>query len=242
MAKPNSGCGTMRAWRFPGHAAVFLLAALALLAPLRGTAGELLILGDSISAAYGIDKDSGWVALLERALASQCPGARVHNASVSGETSAGGLQRLPALLDRRRPAVVVIELGGNDGLRALPPAKMADNLAQMARLARAAGAEPVLLGMQIPPNYGPLYQRRFERAFAEVARAQELAFAPFLLDGLAPGAEHFQADGIHPTAAAQPLLLRNAWPPLARALAAAGVCEPDPRWTWQPAPQVPAGG
>ncbi len=215
----------MRASRFPRCAVFFLLPALALFAPLRAAAGELLILGDSISAAYGIDRDSGWVALLERALASQCPGAAVHNASVSGETSAGGLQRLPALLDRRRPSVVVIELGGNDGLRALPPAKMADNLAQMTRLARAAGAEPVLLGMQIPPNYGPLYQRRFERAFAQVARDHDLPFAPFLLDGLEPGAEHFQADGIHPTAAAQPLLLRNAWPPLARALAAAQVCD-----------------
>lgn len=214
----------MRASRFPLCAVLFLLPALALLVPLRAAAGELLILGDSISAAYGIDRDSGWVALLEQALASQCPGAAVHNASVSGETSAGGLQRLPALLDRRRPSVVAIELGGNDGLRALPPAKMAGNLAQMTRLARAAGAEPVLLGMKIPPNYGPLYQRRFERAFAEVARDHDLPFAPFLLDGLEPGAEHFQADGIHPTAAAQPLLLRNAWPPLTRALAAAQVC------------------
>ena len=215
----------MRASRFPRCAVFFLLPALALFAPLRAAAGELLILGDSISAAYGIDRDTGWVALLERALASQCPGAAVHNASVSGETSAGGLQRLPALLDRRRPSVVVIELGGNDGLRALPPAKMADDLAQMTRLARAAGAEPVLLGMKIPPNYGPLYQRRFERAFAEVARDHDLPFAPFLLDGLEPGAEHFQADGIHPTATAQPLLLRNAWPALTRALAAAQVCD-----------------
>lgn len=232
----------MRASRLPLCAVFCLLPALALLAPLRAAAGELLILGDSISAAYGIDKDSGWVALLEQALASQCPGTTVHNASVSGETSAGGLQRLPALLDRRRPSVVVIELGGNDGLRALPPAKMAGNLAQLARLARAAGAEPVLLGMKIPPNYGPLYQRRFERAFAEIARDHDLAFAPFLLDGLEPGAEHFQADGIHPTAAAQPLLLRNAWPPLTRALAAAQVCDLDPRWTWQPAPELPPGG
>lgn len=204
-------------------------------------AGEILILGDSLSAAYGIDQRRGWVALLEEALADQCPGVSVHNASVSGETSAGGLQRLPELLDRQ-PGVVVIELGGNDGLRALPPQRMADNLARMARLARAAGAEPVLLGMKIPPNYGPLYQRRFERVFAEVAGQEDVQFAPFFLAGLKPGAEHFQADGIHPTAAAQPLLLRTAWPPLARALTAAGVCAADPRWTWRPSPGDAAGG
>ncbi|MFZ5655296.1 MAG: arylesterase [Pseudomonadota bacterium] len=205
-------------------------------------AGEVLILGDSLSAAYGIDRDAGWVALLEDALATQCPGVRVHNASVSGETSAGGLQRLPELLDRRQPRVVVIELGGNDGLRALPPNSMAENLAQMVRLSRAAGAEPVLLGMRIPPNYGPLYQRRFERAFAELARRQKVPFAPFFLAGLSPGVAHFQADGIHPTAAAQPQLLRNAWPPLAEALAGAGVCAPDPRWASQPEPGHAAGG
>ncbi len=212
------------------------------LLPPSAVAREVLVLGDSISAAYGLDKSQGWVALLEQALAAQCPAVRVHNASVSGETSAGGLQRLPALLEGRQPRVVVIELGGNDGLRALPAGKLADNLAQMARLARAAGAEPVLLGMKIPPNYGLLYQRSFEQAFAEVAREQALPFVPFLLGRLSPGAEHFQDDGIHPTAAAQPLLLREAWPPVAEALTKTGVCALDPTWRWKPSRRAAVDG
>ena len=217
------------------------LAFAAMLWGAAATAGEVLVLGDSISAGYGIAQNAGWVALLNNVLATRCPGVAVHNASVSGETSVGGLRRLPELLDRQ-PRVVIIELGGNDGLRALPPQSMADNLAQMIRLARDAGAEPVLLGMKIPPNYGPRYQRQFERAFAEVAERKKVPFVPFFLEGLRPGAEHFQADGIHPTAAAQPLLLRNAWPPLARALGDAGVCDADPRWVLQPGAGAGSGG
>lgn len=215
-----------RRWRY----GFGLLAALWWLA---AGAGEVLILGDSISAGYGIERSAGWVTLLEEGLAEQCPGLAVHNASVSGETSAGGLRRLPDLLERHSPRVVVIELGGNDGLRGLPPDKMGDNLNEMIRLARAASAEPVLLGMKIPPNYGPIYQRRFERVFAEVAKRQKVPFVDFFLEGLDFGGSHFQADGIHPTAAAQPLLLRNAWPPLVRALDAAGICAADPRWALQ---------
>lgn len=203
-------------------------------------AGEVLVLGDSISAGYGIAQRAGWVALLAEGLAKRCPGAAVHNASVSGETSIGGLRRLPELLARRNPRVVVIELGGNDGLRGLPPDRMGDNLNEMIRLARAAGAKPVLLGMKIPPNYGPVYQRRFERVFAEVAEQQQLPFAAFLLEDL--DGEHFQADGIHPTAAAQPILLRNAWPPLARALGDAGLCDADPRWALQGGEGAGVGG
>ncbi len=209
---------------------------------LEAGAGEVLVLGDSISAGYGIEQRAGWVALLEDGLAARCPGVAVHNASVSGETSAGGLHRLPELLARRSPRVVVIELGGNDGLRGLPPQRMAANLSEMARLARAAGAEPVLLGMKIPPNYGPVYQRRFERVFTELAEQQKLPFAAFLLEGLEFGGGHFQADGIHPTAAAQPVLLRNAWPPLARALADAGLCDADPRWALQEDAAAGSGG
>jgi len=115
----------------------------------------------------------------------------------------------------------------------LPPERLADNLNEMVRLARAADAEPVLLGMKIPPNYGPVYQRRFERVFAEVATEQKLPFVAFFLDGLDFDDSHFQADGIHPTAAAQPILLRNAWPPLARALGDTGLCDADPRWALQ---------
>jgi len=209
---------------------------------LTAGAGEVLVLGDSISAGYGIEQRAGWVALLEDGLAARCPGVAVHNASVSGETSAGGLRRLPELLARRKPQVVVIELGGNDGLRGLPPERMAANLSEMARLARAAGAEPVLLGMKIPPNYGPVYQRRFERVFTEVAEQQKLPLVAFLLEGLEFGGGDFQADGIHPTAAAQPVLLRNAWPPLARALGEAGLCDADPHWALQRDAGAGAGG
>lgn len=229
----RSSCSGLR-WR--------VLALAAGLWCLGAGAGEVLVLGDSISAGYGVERSAGWVALLEDGLATRCPGVAVHNASVSGETSAGGLRRLPELLARRNPRVVVIELGGNDGLRGLPPERMAANLTEMVRLARAADAEPVLLGMKIPPNYGPLYQRRFERVFAEVAKEQKLPFAAFLLEGLDFGDEHFQADGIHPTAAAQPVLLRNAWPPLARALSDTGLCDADPRWALQRDAGAGAGG
>lgn len=186
--------------------------------------GGVLILGDSISAAFGIDPAQGWVALLAERLAARCPAVEVHNASVSGETTAGGLRRLPALLAQRQPAVVVLELGGNDGLRGLPPQAMANNLARMAQLAQAAGARPLLLGMRIPPNYGPEYERRFESAFAHVAEDEKLPFVAFFLDGVGGDPRLIQDDGIHPNAAAQPRLLDNAWRALAPILAAALHC------------------
>ena len=173
-------------------------------------AGGVLVLGDSISAAYGIDKSLGWVALLERRLAQQCPGVAVHNASVSGETTAGGLLRLPDLLARLKPGLVVIELGGNDGLRGLSPVQMQRNFADMISLVRAAGAEPVLLGILIPPNYGETYRRLFEQAIADVARDDQVVLLDFFLTGVAEHEELMQDDGIHPTAEAQPILLSNA--------------------------------
>mgnify|MGYP005809647973 CR=1 FL=1 len=200
-----------------------LLLALALYSA-GASAGGILILGDSIGAAYGVDPDQGWVTLLARRLAPRCPGVEVHNASVSGETTAGGLRRLPGLLQQWQPAVVVLELGGNDGLRGLPPEVMANNLARMAQLVRAAGARPLLLGMKIPPNYGTAYQQRFESAFARVAADEKLPFEAFFLDGVGGDPRLIQDDGVHPNAAAQPRLMENVWRVLAPVLAAVAHC------------------
>ena len=185
-------------------------------------APTLLVVGDSISAGYGLDNGQGWVALLSARMARDFPGWRVDNASVSGDTTAGGLARLPALLRQRHPAVVVVELGGNDALRGLPLARTRDNLTRMIELAQRAGARTLLVGMQIPPNYGPVYTQRFAALYPEVARATHSALVPFLLAGIAERRDAFQADGIHPTAAVQPVLLGNVWPrlrPLLRAAA-----------------------
>ena len=171
----------------------------------------LLVLGDSISAAYGIDKSLGWVALLEERLEQQCPRVSVHNASVSGETTAGGLLRMPGLLERFDPALVVIELGGNDGLRGLSPAQMQSNFKTMIDLVRDTGAEPVLLGILIPPNYGEAYRQLFEQAIADVSRQEQVALLGFFLEGVANQTTLMQSDGLHPTAEAQPRLLTNAW-------------------------------
>lgn len=174
----------------------------------------ILILGDSISAAYGLEKSQGWVALLDQQLQQQCRDFPVINASVSGETSAGGNSRLPALLQQYQPELVVIELGGNDGLRGLSPLALATNLRQMIEHSRAAEAEPVLLGMKIPPNYGEHYTLLFEQQFQQVANAKDVPLMPFFLDGVVEQGG-LQEDGIHPTAEAQPLLLDNAMKVLA---------------------------
>ncbi len=155
--------------------------------------------------------------LLRQRLETQCSGLPVNNASVSGDTSDGGLVRLPDLLERHRPDTVVIELGGNDGLRGLPPQRLSDNLARMIELSEQAGAEPVLLGMRIPPNYGQAYTRLFEQAFQQVAQQTGVPFVPFLLDGVVEAGQ-LQSDGIHPTAQAQAGLLDNAWPAIKPAL------------------------
>ncbi len=177
-------------------------------------ARTILVFGDSLSAGYGIDVGKGWVALLQAKLQREGYGYRVINASVSGETTAGGLARLPRALALHRPAVVILELGGNDGLRALPIDAMRANLAQMVRLAKAGGAAVLLLGMRIPPNYGPQYADQFWSSYGEVARRRKVPLVPFLLQGIALIPGSMQADGLHPNESAQPRVLANVWPAL----------------------------
>jgi len=181
-------------------------------------AATILVVGDSLSAEYGLPRGAGWVALLEQRLAKEGFAASVVNASISGDTSSGGRSRLPALLKQHRPTLVVIELGGNDALRGLPLAMTRDNLAQMVKASRAAGAKVLVLGMQVPPNYGRKYGDDFFALFPAVARAGGAALVPFLFEGVAnaPNAEAmFQPDRIHPVAAAHPVMLGNVWPVLA---------------------------
>jgi acyl-CoA thioesterase I len=177
----------------------------------------VLVLGDSLSAEYGLQRGTGWVALLEQRLAREGIAARVVNASVSGETSAGGRNRLPALLAQHKPTHVVIELGANDALRGLPLATLREHLAAMARASKAAGARVLLAGMQLPPNYGRRYSDDFSAVYARVAKEEGTALVPFFLAGVADAADPtalFQADRIHPTAAAHPIILGNVWPVL----------------------------
>lgn len=181
----------------------------------------ILVLGDSMSAEYGLARGTGWVALLAQRLAQQKIAAEVVNASISGDTTAGGRSRLAGLLERHKPAVVVLELGGNDALRGLPLETTRDNLTAMTRAAQAAGARVLLLGMQVPPNYGADYTRRFAAVFSDVAKAERAALVPFLLKGIADARDPtagFQSDRIHPNEAAQPTLLANVWPELRKLL------------------------
>jgi len=171
----------------------------------------ILVLGDSVSAGYGLTIGEGWVSLLQGRLKTQGYGYRVVNASVSGETTTGGLARLPRALTVHKPQIVVLELGGNDGLRGLPLETSRANLEKMIQLSKAAGAEVVLLGMKMPPNYGPRYAAGFERIFAELARRYRLAFEPFFLEKIALVPGMLQADGLHPTAKAQPAMLDSVW-------------------------------
>ena len=177
----------------------------------------MLIVGDSLSAEYGLPRGSGWVALLEARLAREGVAAKVVNASISGDTTSGGRARLPALLAQHKPAVVVLELGGNDALRGLPLASTQANLTAMARAAKAAGARVLIAGMAVPPNYGRQYGEAFTALFATVAKAEGTALVPFLLAGVADGPNAdamFQPDRIHPKAEAQPRMLANVWPVL----------------------------
>jgi acyl-CoA thioesterase-1 len=207
--------------RWLAHCSVAVAAAV-LLRPMPSSAAaaprSILVVGDSLSAEYGLVRGTGWVALLEQRLQREHIDATVVNASISGDTTAGGLARLPTLLRDRKPGLVVIELGGNDALRGLPLETTRANLLAMARLAKAAGARVVILGMQLPPNYGRAYGDRFAALFAEVARNEGAALVPFMLKGVAdiPQAESmFQADRIHPLASAHPIILANVWPVLA---------------------------
>lgn len=178
----------------------------------------VLVVGDSLSAEYGLKRGSGWVALMEQRMAQEKLPAKVINASISGDTTSGGQSRLGALLKQHQPTHVVIELGGNDALRGLPLAMTRDNLAAIVKACRDAGAKVVLLGMQVPPNYGRKYGDEFAALFASVAKAGGAALVPFILDGVAnaPNAETlFQSDRIHPLATAHPRMLANVWPVLA---------------------------
>lgn len=168
-------------------------------------------MGDSLSAEYGLKRGSGWVALLSERIAEQYPNYRVVNASISGDTTSGGLSRLPALLEREQPAIVVIELGANDALRGLSLEMSERNLRDMVQRAHQAGARVLLVGMQIPPNYGREYTERFAALFPTIAASEGAELAPFLLDGIAADPDQFQPDGIHPNETAQPRLLENVW-------------------------------
>ncbi len=194
----------MRAWR--------ITALVALLLWVQGAvAGTLLVLGDSISAAFGLDTRQGWVSLLEQRLAAEGFDYRVVNASVSGDTSAGGLARLPTLLAEHRPQLVIVELGGNDGLRGQAPAQLQQNLAAMVQQSQKIGAKVLILGMQLPPNYGVRYTTAFAAVFPQVANQTGAALVPFLLEGVGGVPALMQDDGIHPGAAAQAQLLDNVW-------------------------------
>ncbi|ALP54817.1 arylesterase [Candidatus Tenderia electrophaga] len=183
---------------------------------------KILVLGDSLSAAFGISQEQGWVALLQQRLTRTGEKYQVINASISGETTAGGLSRLPALLQRHEPDIVILELGANDGLRGLSLNDMHANLARMIELSRARGAEVLLLGMQLPPNYGPTYTRQFHEVYARLAESEDVALVPFLLAGVAQQRSLFQADGLHPSAAAQDELLENVWDKLQSLLTTSG--------------------
>ncbi len=200
-------------------AVVFGWLLLAIAGQARATEQKILVLGDSISAAYGMSLEQGWVAQLATRLQQQSAPTGVVNASISGETTAGGLRRLPALLQEHQPTVVIIELGANDGLRGYPLKTLQDNLTQLAQLSQQAGARVILLPMEIPPNYGTRYTTGFHESFREVASATGSVLAPFLLDGVATDPLLMQDDGLHPSVAAQPLILKNVLPTVAMVLA-----------------------
>lgn len=201
-----------------GHLLLLLALTLTALGAVHAqpVAGPVLIVGDSLSSEYGIRRNSGWVELLRQRLTQQVQNPPVViNASISGDTTSGGLTRLPALLERHKPGLVVIELGGNDALRGLSLDLTRLNLTRMAELSKRAGATVVIVGMQIPPNYGPTYSSAFRDLFGQVATTTGSALVPFLLAGLETDRTLFIEDGIHPAESAQPLLLENVWPVLA---------------------------
>ncbi len=195
---------------------VLILLSMASLAQAR----TLLVLGDSISAAYGMPPERGWVQLLASRLHQQQPDIEVINASISGDTTQGGIARLPGLLAQHQPHWLLLELGGNDGLRGTPPAIIRNNLLRLVTLAQQSGARVLILGMQIPPNYGPLYAKKFADNYHWVAEQTAEPLVPFFMQSVALKPELMQADGIHPNAEAQPLLLDALWPRLQRLLPA----------------------
>ena len=190
--------------------------------PAKTRSHTILVVGDSLSAEYGLKRGSGWVALMEQRLATEKMAATVINASISGDTTSGGRSRLTALLQTHKPTVLVIELGGNDALRGLPLSMTHDNLRAMTRTAQAAGAKVLLIGMEMPPNYGQDYAKRFAAIFSDVAKETKSALVPFLLKNVADGLDAtrlFQNDRIHPLEAAHPIILNNVWPTLKKMIA-----------------------
>ncbi len=185
---------------------------------LMAKSSQILVVGDSISAGYGLSTGEGWVDLLTKKLGKEKIPAVVVNASISGDTTAGGLSRLPVLLAKHKPTHVVIELGGNDGLRGSPVATAKANLLKMAELSKASGAKVLIVGMQMPPNFGASYTAQFEAMYADVAKAVNAGLVPTLLGNIGTDLSKFQADRIHPTAAAQPTLLDTVWPALVKLL------------------------
>ena len=185
------------------------------------TEATLLVVGDSLSAEYGLKRGTGWVALLDKRLRDEAKAIHVVNASISGDTTSGGLSRLPVLLAQHKPQIVLIELGGNDALRGLPLKTSQDNLEAMVKAAQSQGAKVLLLGMQVPPNYGPQYAAEFSAMYAEVAKRHKTALVPFFLKGVADidkADALFQSDRIHPVEAAHPIMLGNVWPALRKLL------------------------
>ncbi|WP_236206470.1 arylesterase [Pseudomonas tohonis] len=197
----------MRAWLLGSCLALMVMAQ-------EAAAGTVLVVGDSISAALGLETSQGWVSLLQKRLDDEGFEHRVVNASISGDTSAGGASRLPALLGEHKPALVIIELGGNDGLRGQPPAQLQQNLAGMVERSQQAGAKVLLLGMRLPPNYGKRYTDAFARVYQDLAASRQVPLVPFFLEGVGGVEGMMQADGIHPAAGAQGKLLDNVWPSL----------------------------
>jgi acyl-CoA thioesterase-1 len=219
---PRTTRRTLLRWGM-AHCSVIALAAASAGSRAAGArSAVVLVVGDSLSAEYGLPRGRGWVALLEQRLQERMPGVRVVNASISGDTTSGGRSRLPALLKQHQPTHVILELGGNDALRGLPLKMTEDNLRAMTRAARAAGARVLIAGMQVPPNYGKRYADDFATLFATVAREEKTALVPFFLAGVADGpdaAQMFQPDRIHPNVRAQPRMLDNVWPVLQPLLA-----------------------
>jgi len=197
----------MKAW-------TTIVLSLILCSPISANSQTLLILGDSLSAAFGMERQQGWGALLQDRLLQQNRNHKVINASISGETTSGGLSRLPALLHRYQPGIVIIALGANDGLRGLSLEQMQANLSNMAELSKREDATVLMVGIQLPPNYGPVYTQKFRDIFKQVSASQSVALIPSLLDGIGKDKSMFQQDGLHPTAKAQSRILNNIWPTL----------------------------
>ena len=188
---------------------------LVLVAPAFATAATIMIFGDSLSSAYGIERDRGWTTLLQQRLDEKKLDYKIVNASISGETTAGGRSRMAGALATHRPAIVIVALGANDALRGLSLDAMRANLEAIVRSSRKSGAKVLLVGMRVPPNFGPGYAEKFQQVYRDIATRERIPWVPFLLDGFADKPDFFLADTIHPTAAAQPLALENVWKGLA---------------------------